>query len=123
MRASGWFAAGALACALGVAFGAFGAHGMKGRVPEDLLDAFEVGVRYHLLHGVGLLAVGWAAERWPGAWTAFAGCCFLAGILLFSGSLYLLAWTGARWLGAVTPIGGVSFLAGWVALAIAALRS
>ena len=83
---------------------------------------FEVGVRYHMYHALGLLAVAWAADRWTGRWTAAAGWLFVAGIVIFSGSLYLMALTGARWLGAVTPIGGLAFILGWVALALAAMR-
>lgn len=120
--AGGWFAAGAIAAALGVVLGAFGAHGLKDRVAPDLLAIYETGVRYHLVHALALLAVGWAAERWPGPWASAAGWLFLAGILVLSGSLYLLALTGARWLGAVTPLGGLVFIAGWIALAIASLR-
>ena len=116
-----WFAAGSIAAAVGVAAGAFGAHGLKARVDPEMLAVWETGVRYHLVHALGLLAVAWAAERWPGATVSFSGFAFLAGILLFSGSLYLMTLTGARWLGAVTPLGGVAFIAGWIALAAAAL--
>jgi uncharacterized membrane protein YgdD (TMEM256/DUF423 family) len=116
----GWFAAGAIAAGLGVVLGAFGAHGLKDRVAPDLLAIYETGVRYHLVHALGLLAVGWATERWPGPWATAAGWLFVAGIVVFSGSLYLLAVTGIRWLGAITPVGGLAFIAGWVALAIAA---
>lgn len=117
-----WFAAGALAAGVGVALGAFGAHGLKERVPADLLAVFETGVRYHMYHALALLAVGWAASRWPGGWTQAAGWLFLFGIVVFSGSLYVMTLTGARWLGAVTPIGGVCFLLGWAALVTAAVR-
>ena len=120
--AGGWFATGAIAAALGVALGAFGAHGLKARVTPDLLAIYETGVRYHLVHALGLLAVGWAADRWPGTWATLAGWLFLAGILVFSGSLYLLALTGVRWLGAITPLGGLAFIAGWLSLALAAIR-
>lgn len=118
-----WFAAGAVAGALGVILGAFGAHGLKERVAADLLAVFETGVRYHLVHALALLAVGWAAERWGGGWIQLAGWAFVVGILVFSGSLYLLALTGARWWGAVTPIGGVAFILGWIGLAVGALRA
>lgn len=117
-----WFAVGAIAGALGVAAGAFGAHGLKGMVSSEHLAIFETGARYHLLHAVALLATGWAAERWPGAWPNAAGWCFVAGIVVFSGSLYALTLTGQRWLGAITPVGGVAFIAGWIALAVAALK-
>lgn len=120
--AAGWFATGAVAAALGVGLGAFAAHGLKGRLAPEMLAVFETAVRYHLVHALGLLAVGWAVERWPSGWTAAAGWLLVAGILVFSGSLYVLALTGARWLGAVTPVGGLCFLAGWAALAVGALR-
>jgi uncharacterized membrane protein YgdD (TMEM256/DUF423 family) len=120
---SGWFAAGAMAAGLGVALGAFGAHGLKGRVGTDMLAIFETGVRYHLVHALGLLGVAWAAERWGGGWVSLAGWAFVSGIAVFSGSLYLLALTGARWLGAITPLGGLAFIVGWAALVIAALRA
>ena len=119
---TGWFATGAVLCALGVVLGAFGAHGLRERLTADLLAVFETGVRYHLIHALGLLAVAWAASRWPNAWVGAAGWLFVAGIAVFSGSLYVLAVTGIRWLGAITPIGGVCLIAGWVVLAVGALR-
>jgi uncharacterized membrane protein YgdD (TMEM256/DUF423 family) len=117
-----WFVTGALAGGLAVSLGAFGAHGLKARVGPDLLAVFETGVRYHLAHSLALLAVGFAASRWPGTAANAAGFLFLAGIVVFSGSLYVMTLTGQRWLGAVTPIGGVAFLAGWACLAWAAWR-
>lgn len=117
-----FFALGAALAFTGVAAGAFGAHGLRGRVTPELLEVFETGARYHVYHALGLLAVAWAATRWPGPGTTAAGWLFVAGIVLFSGSLYLLALTGQRWLGAVTPLGGVAFLAGWLALVWASLR-
>ena len=122
-RGSGWFAVGAVAGAVGVALGAFGAHGLKTRVDADLLAVFETGVRYQMYHALALLAVGWAATRWPGSWVGAAGWLFLAGIVVFSGSLYLMTLTGARWLGAITPLGGLAFILGWVSLAVAALKA
>lgn len=118
-----WFAVGAIAAAIGITFGAFGAHALKSRVTEDLLSIFEVGVRYQMYHALALLAVAWADERWPGSLLNASGWLFVLGILLFSGSLYLMTLTGARWLGAVTPFGGLCFIFGWIALAIAALRA
>ena len=118
----GWFAAGAVAAATGVALGAFGAHGLKSRVAEELLVVFETGVRYQMYHAFGLLAVGWAATRWPNAWVGLSGWLFVVGMVIFSGSLYLMTLTGARWLGAVTPLGGLAFILGWISLAVAALR-
>ncbi len=120
---TGWVAMGAGAAGLGVAVGAFGAHGLRAHVSPEALAVFETGVRYQMYHALGLIAVAGAAARWPGPWAQVAGWSFAAGIVLFSGSLYLMALTGARWLGAITPIGGVAFIAGWAALATAALRA
>jgi uncharacterized membrane protein YgdD (TMEM256/DUF423 family) len=75
-----------------------------------------------MYHALALFAVAWAQSRAPSAWGTVAGCLFLIGIVLFSGSLYTMALSGARWLGAITPLGGLAFLAGWLALAVAALR-
>jgi uncharacterized membrane protein YgdD (TMEM256/DUF423 family) len=108
---------------LGVALGAFAAHGLKSRLEPDLLAAFETGVRYQLYHVFALCAAAWGWARWPGRWFAFAGWAFVAGIAIFSGSLYLLALTGSRWSGAVTPIGGLAFLLGWLAFAWGASRA
>lgn len=104
---------------LAVAAGAFGAHALRARLPADLLAVFETGARYQMYHALALLAVAAAAARAPSAAANAAGWLFTAGIVLFSGSLYLLALTGTRWLGAITPLGGVCFLAGWGALALA----
>ncbi len=117
-----WFAVGAIAAAIGITFGAFGAHALKSRVTEDLLSVFEIGVRYQMYHALALLAVAWAAGRWPGNLPHASGWLFVLGILLFSGSLYLMTLTGVRWLGAITPIGGLCFILGWIALAMAALK-
>ena len=103
-----------------VALGAFGAHALRGRLVPDMLIVFEIGVRYQMYHALALLGVGGVAGRLPGGAVATAGWLFVAGTVLFSGSLYALAFTGQRWLGAVTPLGGVAFLAGWAALAWAA---
>jgi uncharacterized membrane protein YgdD (TMEM256/DUF423 family) len=108
---------GALSAFVGVAAGAFGAHGLRQRVSPEMLAVFETGARYQMYHSIALLAVAWAGTRWPGPAIQLAGWAFVTGILLFSGSLYLLSLTGARWLGAITPVGGVAFLAGWLGLA------
>lgn len=115
--------AGAILAFLAVGAGAFGAHALRARVAPDLLEVFETGARYNMYHALALLAAGWAAGQWPGALSTAAGWLFIAGTLIFSGSLYLLALTGVRWLGAITPIGGVAFLAGWACLALAAWRA
>lgn len=108
---------------LGVAAGAFGAHALRARLSPNDLDIFETAVRYQMYHALALLGVAWAAGRWGGPAVHAAGWLFVAGTIVFSGSLYVLVLTGPRWLGAVTPIGGVAFIAGWVALAWAAARS
>jgi uncharacterized membrane protein YgdD (TMEM256/DUF423 family) len=105
---------------IAVALGAFASHGLKARLAPDLLGTFEIGVRYQMYHALALLGVAWAHTRWPGALVTASGWLFVAGTLLFSGSLCVLALTGARWLGAITPFGGLAFLAGWVCLAAAA---
>lgn len=113
---------GAVSAFIAVALGAFAAHGLKARIGAEPLAAFEIGVRYQMYHALGLIGVAWACSRWPGGATLAAGWLFVAGTLLFSGSLYLLAVTGTRWLGAITPVGGLAFLAGWLCLAWAAWR-
>ena len=117
-----FFALGALSAFVSVAAGAFGAHALKARLAPDLLVIFETGARYEMYHALALVAVAWAAQRWPGPATSAAGWLFVAGTLLFSGSLYALALSGVRAIGAVTPFGGVAFLAGWALLAYAAAR-
>ena len=117
-----WFAIGAWLGALGVGLGAFGAHGLKTRVSADMVAVWETGSRYQVMHALALLATAWACERWPGTFANGAGWLFLAGIAIFSGSLYVLALTGARGWGAITPVGGFCFIAGWVCLAMAAMR-
>ena len=120
--ASRWFVLGSAFGALGVALGAFGAHGLKSRVAPEMIAIWETAAKYHLIHALALLATAWACERWPGPATSAAGWLFAAGIVIFSGSLYALVLTGARALGAITPLGGVAFIAGWVCLAIGAWR-
>lgn len=102
---------------LGVALGAFGAHALRARSSPEMLAVFETGVRYQMYHAFAMFAAAWALARWPRRVFGVAGCLFLAGIVVFSGSLYALALTGTRWLGAITPVGGVAFLAGWLCLA------
>jgi uncharacterized membrane protein YgdD (TMEM256/DUF423 family) len=118
-----FFLIGALSAFVGVAAGAFGAHGLKSRLGEDLLAVFETGVRYQMYHAFALFAAAWACSRWPGGLATAAGWLFVAGTLVFSGSLYALSLTGQRWLGAVTPLGGLAFLAGWLCLAAACWKS
>ncbi len=103
----------------GVVLGAFGAHALKARISVDMLAVYQTGVQYHLVHAVALLAIGGLAPTTmePNR-IALSARLFSAGILIFSGSLYVLALTGERWLGAITPLGGVCFLAGWTLLAL-----
>lgn len=108
---------------LGVALGAFGAHALRTRLSPEMLAIFETGVRYQMYHALAALAAAGALARWPRRVFGVAGGLFLAGIVVFSGSLYLLAITGLRWLGAITPVGGVAFLAGWACMAAGAWRA
>jgi len=103
---------------LAVAFGAFGAHALRGRLDAYSTGIFETAVQYHFYHSLALLAVGVIALSQPQTvMLKSAGWLFLIGIVVFSGSLYLLALTGVKWLGAVTPFGGLAFIAGWACLA------
>jgi uncharacterized membrane protein YgdD (TMEM256/DUF423 family) len=115
-----FFLIGALAGFIGVALGAFGAHGLRSRLSSEMLAVFETGVRYQMYHALALLLTAAAMARIDGWWVMTAGWCFVAGIVLFSGSLYALALTGVTTFGAVTPVGGLAFLAGWACLVIAA---
>ena len=110
---------------LGVGAGAFGAHGLKPyfeRFP-DLASTYETAVRYHVYHALGLFAAAWLADKYPTSLTTWAGYLMVAGIVIFSGSLYLLVVTRQGWLGAITPIGGVAFVAGWSCLLLVAWRA
>ena len=100
-----------------MALGAFGSHALRTRLSADMLNVFEIGLRYQMYHAFAVFAAAWAWARWQRRVFGIAGVLFLAGIVVFSGSLYLVALTGERWLGAVTPLGGLAFLAGWFCLA------
>ena len=119
-----FFICGTVSAFIGVAAGAFGAHGLKQRLDADLMTVFEVGVRYQMYHAFALIATAWAIGRWPGTGSLAnsAGTLFIVGTVLFSGSLYLLSLSGIRWLGAITPLGGLAWLAAWVCLAWAVLK-
>lgn len=115
---------GALAAMLAVVLGAFGAHALRARLAPDLLAIYNTAVQYHFWHALGLLVIGIVAIHLPSSIALkWAGWLMFAGIVIFSGSLYVLALTGARWLGAVTPFGGVAFILGWLLLAIAVARA
>ena len=115
---------GAVLMVLGVGAGAFGAHALSGHFDKypQLEATYQTAVRYHLIHGLALFAVAWAAGRWPSSLVNISGWLIVAGILIFSGSLYMLAMTDTSWLGAITPLGGATFIGGWILLAIAIWR-
>lgn len=121
MHGWGWMRVGAVLGFLAVAFGAFGAHGLKARLDGlGTAASFQTAVQYHMYHALALLALGMIAVFRPGTAVTVAGWSFLLGVLVFSGSLYVLSLTGLKWLGAITPIGGLAMLVGWAALAVAA---
>ena len=110
---------------IAVGAGAFGAHGLSSyfAAHPDLEGTYETAVRYQMIHGLALFVAAWISTKYGNSLASWAGYLFLAGILLFSGSLYLLVFTRQSWLGAVAPIGGVALLAGWVVVAASAIRS
>jgi len=115
--------------ALTVALGAFGSHGLKDKVNEYTLGIFETAVRYQFYHVFALLAVGLLFHSYNNGWMLWSGRLFIAGIILFCGSLYLLTYflmnnnESMKWLGAITPFGGLCFIAGWVCMAVAIWKS
>jgi uncharacterized membrane protein YgdD (TMEM256/DUF423 family) len=106
---------------LGVAGGAMGAHWLKNILDAGDMNTFEIGVRYQMYHALALLAVGVLAGSWDSAWVTRSAWLFTAGVVLFSGSLYLLAFTGIGVFGAVAPLGGICLIAGWASLVMGAL--
>jgi len=117
-----FFVIGALSAFIGVATGAFGAHGLKSRISAEMLAVFEVGVRYQMYHAFALITAAWIQGKWPSSIVIAGGWLFVIGTILFSGSLYLLSVGGVRWIGAITPLGGLAFLAGWGCIAWGAWR-
>lgn len=116
-------AIGSICAFLSVALGAFGAHMLKGKMPADMIAVYETGVQYHMMHSLGIIAIGLAAAHFPQSKLLVrAGWSMFIGIILFSGSLYVLSMTQIKPLGAITPFGGVAFLFGWFCLALAAFR-
>ncbi|MFO0574018.1 MAG: DUF423 domain-containing protein [Polyangia bacterium] len=128
MGRSVWLAIGASSGLISVAAGAFGAHALKARLSPDLLQIFETGARYQMMHALLLCVVGALAGaladagRGSSGLLTACGALLVMGTVLFSGSLYVLALSGQRWLGAVTPLGGLCFMAAWALLAYGALR-
>ena len=115
-----FFAIGAFLGFAAVAAGAFGAHGLRGRLSPEMVEVFELAVRYQMYHALALLATACWAGRFPTLPVNLAGWLLVAGTIIFSGSLYLLSLSGERWWGAITPLGGLALLAGWASLAWAA---
>lgn len=108
--------------ALAVILGAFGAHALKTKLDADMMQVYKTGVEYHFYHALGLLLIGILSIQMQSGLLGWSAICITAGVVLFSGSLYVLAATGVNWLGAVTPLGGLSFIAGWVLLFLAVLK-
>lgn len=117
-------AGGALSAALSVILGAFAAHALKSRLPPEILATFETGVRYQFYHSLGVVLIGVIVQfiRASALVTA-AGWLMLAGIILFSGSLYIICFTGIRSFGMITPVGGTAFIVAWLLLAFGVLKS
>ncbi|QIM50036.1 MULTISPECIES: DUF423 domain-containing protein [Alcaligenaceae] len=113
---------GALMMLIGVGAGAFGAHGLKRVLSADMLAIWQTAVLYQLIHALGLLLIAALSTRIVGPLPGWSGLMMLAGIILFSGSLYILALSGVKWLGAITPLGGVAFIVAWALLMFAAWR-
>ncbi len=124
MNARSIIAAGAVFMALAVVFGAFGAHIVQDMLTPDRFEVYKTGVEYHFYHSLGLLLLGVIMMKMPGnRWLVWSGYSLMAGILIFSGSLYVLTLTDTGWLGAVTPLGGVAFILGWIFLAVGVLKA
>lgn len=125
----GYLTIAALLGGLSVILGAFGAHALKGMVSEQILNAYETGVRYQFYHVFALIATAMLLKYYPGKYLLLAGRLFVTGIFLFSGSLYLITLfnaaniTGLAWVGAITPLGGIVFIAAWCCLAIGIRKS
>lgn len=117
-----FFIAGAVSGFLSVAFGAFGAHGLKTRVSQEMLAVFETGVKYQMYHALALLAAAWAITQFPPNLVKLSGWFFIFGSVIFSGSLYALVFSGVKSWGAVTPVGGLLLLSGWLTLIFAGLQ-
>ncbi|MDM5210099.1 DUF423 domain-containing protein [Peribacillus sp. NJ4] len=113
---------GALNGFIAVALGAFGAHGLEGKIPDKYLETWQTAVQYQMFHAVGLLVLGLLAGKISSPLINWSGCLMLIGIILFSGSLFVLSVTQIKVLGAITPLGGVSFLVAWVLMIIAAYK-
>lgn len=107
---------------MAVVVGAFGAHALKAKLSDDMLQVYKTGVDYHFYHALGILLIGILSFHISSGLINWSAFCLVAGIVLFSGSLYLMSISGIKWLGAITPLGGLSFIAGWVLLLVAVWR-
>ncbi len=114
---------GSLNALLSVALGAFGAHGLKDKLTVKMLETYQTGVHYHMIHSLGLIFIAILADKLEGSLTTWSGWLMFAGIVLFSGSLYILSISGVKWFGAITPLGGVAFIAAWLLLALSAWKA
>ncbi len=124
MSAKALLLAGAINAGLCVLLGAFGAHALQSRLSTELAGIWATAVQYHFYHALGLLLIGVLTLHWPASGLLRAsGWLMLAGIIIFSGSLYCLALTNIRWLGAITPLGGTALIAAWVLLCLAIVRA
>jgi len=108
--------------ALGVLFGAFGAHALKTRLSPEMMAVYKTAVEYQFYHSMGLFIVGLIGFHIESKWLKWSGCLLIVGIILFSGSLFALSITEIKILGAITPVGGVAFVAGWTFLALGLLK-
>lgn len=113
-----WIKLASVLMAVGIILGAFGGHALKAKLDPYHLEVYKIAVLYHLIHALGLFAVAWVSSLTNDPKVTLAGYFLLAGIVLFSGSLYILSITQIKWIGAITPLGGLSFIIGWILLAL-----
>ncbi len=109
-----WIKIASLLMFLGVALGAFGSHALKNKLSDHYQEVYKTGVWYHFFHALGLFVIAWLSTQTQDSKVTWAGFFMVAGIILFSGSLYLLSLTGIKWFGAITPLGGLSFIIAWL---------
>ncbi|PEA56620.1 hypothetical protein CON64_01520 [Bacillus pseudomycoides] len=117
-----FFLLGCIVAALAVALGAFGAHGLEGKISAKMLDVWKTGVTYQMFHAGGLFVVALLMDKIQSSLVSAAGWCMVAGIVMFSGSLYALSTTGIKFFGPITPLGGVAFIVGWILLGTAVVK-
>ncbi|MGG0451991.1 DUF423 domain-containing protein [Priestia megaterium] len=114
---------GAINAMLAVALGAFGAHGLEGKISEKYLEVWKTGVQYQMFHAMGLFVIAFLLNKFPqSSLLTASGWIMFAGIVLFSGSLYVLSTSGIKVLGAITPLGGVAFIVAWILIIVAAVK-